>query len=320
MLDNLRGGFMSINIDQVKSFLLQFQQDFVNMLVAEDPSITPIVDTWDRPEGGGGITTALEGGEVIERAGVNFSHVFGEHLPPSATAARPELAGRHFQALGVSIIVHPKNPFAPTSHGNLRIFVADKAGETPIWWFGGGFDLTPFYGFDEDCVFWHQQARAACTPYGEDVYPRFKKWADEYFFLKHRNEERGIGGLFFDDLNEWGFDKTFAFVQGVGKHYIAAYQPILNRRKNTPYEAAHRDFQCYRRGRYVEFNLVWDRGTLFGLQSHGRTESILMSLPTVVNWRYNYQPEPGTPEARLYEHFLQPQDWANFSITESTYA
>lgn len=310
---------MSINSNQVKAFLLQFQQDFVAMLTAEDPSITPVTDTWDRAEGGGGITIALEGGKIIERAGVNFSHVFGDSLPPSASAARPELAGRSFQALGVSVITHPKNPFAPTSHGNLRIFVAEKAGEEPIWWFGGGFDLTPFYGFEEDCVFWHQQALAACSPYGEDVYPKFKQWADEYFFLKHRHEQRGIGGLFFDDLNEWGFEKTFNFVQDVGQHYISAYQPILNRRKTSPFEQCHRDFQCYRRGRYVEFNLVWDRGTLFGLQSNGRTESILMSMPPVVNWSYNYQPEAGTPEAELYEHYLQPQDWANLSSTESTF-
>lgn len=306
---------MNIDINSVKQYLLSFQQQFCDMLQQEDDSQQFISDRWDRPEGGGGISNAFENGKVIERAGVNFSHVYGDSLPPSATAARPELAGRRFEALGVSIIVHPRNPFAPTSHGNIRLFVAKKDGEPDIWWFGGGFDLTPFYGFDEDCVFWHQQAQQACAPYGKDVYANYKKWADEYFFLKHRQEARGIGGLFFDDLNEWGFEKCFQFLQDVGKHYILAYQPILNKRKNTPYEQKHRNFQCYRRGRYVEFNLAWDRGTLFGLQSGGRTESILMSLPSEVHWSYNYQPTPNTDEAKLYEYYLQPKNWAEHEVT-----
>ncbi|MFN2349071.1 MAG: oxygen-dependent coproporphyrinogen oxidase [Thioalkalivibrio sp.] len=267
-------------------------------------------DSWTREEGGGGRSRVLTDGGVFEQAGINFSHVTGESLPPSATAHRPELAGRRFQATGVSLVIHPRNPHAPTSHANVRFFIAEKEGAEPIWWFGGGFDLTPYYGQDEDCVHWHRVARDACEPFGEDVYPRYKQWCDEYFFLKHRKEPRGIGGLFFDDLNEWGFEKSFAFMQSVGDHYLDAYLPIVERRKDTPYGEQERDFQLYRRGRYVEFNLVYDRGTLFGLQSGGRTESILMSLPPLVRWRYNWQPEAGTPEARLYEHFLKPRDWA----------
>jgi coproporphyrinogen III oxidase len=246
---------------------------------------------------------------VFEQAGINFSHVYGEGLPASATAHRPELAGRRFEALGVSLVIHPRNPYVPTSHANVRFFAAYKEGEAPIWWFGGGFDLTPYYGFEEDAVYWHSVARAACEAFGDEVYPRYKKWCDEYFFLKHRNEPRGIGGLFFDDLNAWSFGRCLAFMQSVGDHYLEAYLPIIARRKSIPYGERERDFQLYRRGRYVEFNLVYDRGTLFGLQSGGRTESILMSLPPLVKWRYNWHPEPGSPEAELYQTFLRPREW-----------
>ena len=250
-------------------------------------------------------------GGVFEQAGVNFSEVFGANLPASATAHRPELAGRNFRAMGVSLVIHPHNPYVPTSHANVRFFIAEKPGADPVWWFGGGFDLTPYYGNRDDCRHWHQTARAACEPFGEEVYSRYKAWCDDYFFLKHRNEPRGIGGLFFDDLNEPDFDTAFAFMQSVGDHYLPAYLPIVERRKDTPYGERERNFQLYRRGRYVEFNLVYDRGTLFGLQSGGRTESILMSLPPAVNWRYNYRPEAGSPEAELYETFLKPHDWIN---------
>jgi coproporphyrinogen III oxidase len=236
--------------------------------------------------------------------------VFGSALPPSASVQRPELAGRSFEGLGVSLVFHPRNPYAPTTHMNVRFFIAEKEGSEPVWWFGGGFDLTPYYGFEEDAIHWHRTAREACAPFGPEAYPRYKQWCDEYFFLRHRGEPRGIGGLFFDDLNEGGFERCFAVLRSVGDHFLPAYLPILRRRKDTPYGERERDFQLYRRGRYVEFNLVWDRGTLFGLQSGGRTESILMSLPPLVRWRYNWQPEPGTPEARLYEEFLRPRDWA----------
>jgi coproporphyrinogen III oxidase len=246
---------------------------------------------------------------VFEQAGVGFSHVHGPGLPPSATAQRPELAGRSFEALGVSLVFHPRNPYVPTTHMNVRFFLAEKPEAEPVWWFGGGFDLTPYYGFEEDAVHWHRTAQAACEPFGAEVYPRFKTWCDEYFYLKHRGEPRGIGGIFFDDLNERGFEESFALQRSVGDHLLPAYLPILRRRKDTPYGERERDFQLYRRGRYVEFNLVWDRGTLFGLQSGGRTESILMSLPPLVRWRYNWNPEPGSPEARLYEEFLRPRDW-----------
>jgi coproporphyrinogen III oxidase len=251
----------------------------------------------------------LAEGSVFESAGINFSHVHGARLPASATAHRPELAGRSFQAMGVSLVIHPKNPYVPTSHANVRFFVAEKEGNAPVWWFGGGFDLTPYYPFEQDVVHWHTTARKACEPFGADVYPRYKKWCDEYFYLKHRNEPRGVGGLFFDDLNEWGFEKSFAFMQSVGDNYLEAYLPIVSRRKDITYGERERDFQLYRRGRYVEFNLVYDRGTLFGLQTGGRTESILMSMPPLVKWRYNWQPQPGTPEAELYEKYLVPKDW-----------
>ena len=251
----------------------------------------------------------LEEGNVFEKAGINFSHVFGPGLPASATAHRPELAGRSFQAMGVSLVIHPHNPYVPTSHANVRFFIAEKEGADPVWWFGGGFDLTPYYGFEDDVRHWHSMSKQACEPFGEDIYPKYKKWCDEYFFLKHRNEPRGVGGLFFDDLNEWGFDKSFAFMQSVGDHYIPAYLPIVQKRKQTAFGDRERDFQLYRRGRYVEFNLVYDRGTLFGLQTGGRTESILMSLPPLVKWRYDWRPEAGSAEAELYEKYLKPRDW-----------
>ncbi|MCW9004792.1 MAG: oxygen-dependent coproporphyrinogen oxidase, partial [Gammaproteobacteria bacterium] len=238
-----------------------------------------------------------------------FSHVSGDSMPASATAHRPELAGRSFQAMGVSLVIHPNNPYVPTSHANVRFFIAEKEDEDPIWWFGGGFDLTPYYGFDEDVIHWHQTAKQACDPFGDDVYAKYKKWCDDYFYLKHRDEPRGVGGLFFDDLNEWGFEKSFQFMQSVANHYTKAYLPIVQKRKHTEYGERERDFQLYRRGRYVEFNLVYDRGTLFGLQSGGRTESILMSMPPLVKWRYNWQPEQGSAEAELYEKYLKPKEW-----------
>jgi coproporphyrinogen III oxidase len=297
------------DIDAVRAYLVDLQDRICDALAAEDGGPGFREDAWDRPEGGGGRTRVLEEGAVFEKAGVNFSAVSGERLPSSATAQRPELAGRSFQALGVSLVIHPRNPYVPTSHANVRFFIAEREGHAPVWWFGGGFDLTPYYGFREDAVQWHRTAWEACAPFGPDVYPRFKRWCDEYFYLKHRGEPRGVGGLFFDDLNEWGFDDCFAFIRSVGDHYLLAYLPIVHRRKDTPYGEREVAFQRYRRGRYVEFNLVYDRGTLFGLQSGGRTESILMSLPPQVNWRYDWHPEPGTPEAELYETFLRPQDW-----------
>lgn len=266
-------------------------------------------DSWEREEGGGGRSRVLVEGGVIEKGGVNFSHVTGGRLPASATAHRPELAGRSFEAMGVSLVIHPHNPYVPTSHANVRFFIAEKEGEDPVWWFGGGYDLTPYYGFDEDCRHWHQVAAAACKPFGAEVYPQYKRWCDEYFFLKHRNEARGVGGLFFDDLNEPGFAQSFAFMRAVGDSYCEAYLPIVERRKTMSYGERERQFQLYRRGRYVEFNLVYDRGTLFGLQTGGRTESILMSLPPLVRWEYDWQPESGTPEHKLYTDYLQPREW-----------
>ena len=298
-----------MQIEQVKSYLLQLQDNICQALAAEDGEATFITDEWERPEGGGGRSRVLSEGVVFEKAGVNFSHVYGANLPPSASASRPELAGRSFQAMGVSLVIHPRNPYVPTSHANVRLFVAEKDGEEPIWWFGGGYDLTPYYGNREDCSSWHQVAAAACAPFGDAVYPRFKSWCDEYFYLKHRQEPRGIGGLFFDDLNEWGFDTSFAFIRAVGDSFIPAYRPIVRRRKHETYGERERQFQLYRRGRYVEFNLVFDRGTLFGLQSGGRTEAILMSLPPLVRWEYDYQPEPGSPEALLMEYYLQDRNW-----------
>ena len=300
-----------VDADAVKEYLLGLQDSICTALEAEDGGTRFREDSWQREAGGGGRSRVMEDGTVFEKAGINFSHVYGEGLPPSATAHRPELAGRSFQAMGVSLVIHPHNPYVPTSYANVRFFIAEKPGADPVWWFGGGFDLTPYYGFDEDCVHWHRTAREACLPFGAEVYPRFKKWCDEYFYLKHRNEPRGIGGLFFDDLNEWGFEQTFGFMRSVGDHYIPAYTPIVARRKHLDYGERERDFQLYRRGRYVEFNLVYDRGTLFGLQSGGRTESILMSLPPLVKWRYDWQPAVGTPEASLYERYLQPREWLN---------
>ncbi|HET7370828.1 MAG TPA: oxygen-dependent coproporphyrinogen oxidase [Gammaproteobacteria bacterium] len=266
-------------------------------------------DTWQRAEGGGGESRILQDGALFEKAGVGFSHVFGPGLPASASAHRPELAGRSFQALGVSLVMHPRNPYIPTAHMNVRFFIAEKDDAPPVWWFGGGFDLTPYYGFDDDARHWHRQAADACAPFGKDVYARYKQWCDDYFFIRHRNEPRGIGGLFFDDLNDWDFELCFAFMRSVGDHFLPAYQPIVERRRDKEWNERERQFQLYRRGRYVEFNLVYDRGTLFGLQSGGRTESILMSLPPLVRWEYDWQPEAASPEARLYEDFLKPRDW-----------
>lgn len=299
----------------VKDYLLDLQERICTSLAEEDGREDFIRDEWQREGGnGGGLTRVLTDGAVFEQAGVNFSHVTGGELPASATAQRPELAGRGFEAMGVSLVIDPHNPYVPTSHANVRFFIATKEDAEPVWWFGGGFDLTPYYGKREDCIHWHRTAREACTPFGEDVYPRFKKWCDDYFYLKHRGEPRGIGGLFFDDLNEGGFDHCFGFMRSVGDHYIPAYLPIVQKRRHTEYGERERSFQLYRRGRYVEFNLVYDRGTLFGLQTGGRTESILMSLPPVVNWKYNYRPEPGTAEAELYEVYLKPGDWVNESV------
>jgi len=298
-----------ISTTAVQDYLLGLQDSICAGLEHADGEARFREDGWEREQGGGGRSRVIVDGAVIEKGGVNFSHVTGTALPPSASAARPELAGRGFQAMGVSLVIHPRNPYIPTSHANVRMFIAEKEGSEPVWWFGGGFDLTPFYGFEEDCRHWHEVAKAACDPFGPDVYTRFKTWCDEYFFLKHRGEPRGIGGLFFDDLNEWDFDTSFAFMRAVGDAYLKAYLPIIERRRDTPYGEREREFQLYRRGRYVEFNLVYDRGTLFGLQSEGRTEAILMSLPPLVRWEYDYQPQPNSEEARLTETFLKPRDW-----------
>jgi coproporphyrinogen III oxidase len=299
-----------VNIDSVKEYLLALQDNICEQLAEEDGGQQFTEETWDRGEQlGGGRTRVLTNGLVIEKGGVNFSHVFGDKLPASASASRPELAGRSFQAMGVSLVIHPTNPYIPTSHANVRFFVAEKEGEEPVWWFGGGFDLTPYYGFEEDVVQWHQTAKDACDPFGEDIYDRYKKWCDDYFYLKHRDEARGVGGLFFDDLNEEGFEKSFALMQSIGNNFVTAYRPIMAKRKNIENGERQRKFQSYRRGRYVEFNLVFDRGTIFGLQTGGRTESILMSLPPIVHWDYNWHPEAGTPEMALYTDFLPHKDW-----------
>jgi coproporphyrinogen III oxidase len=300
------------SIIEVKEFLLDLQDRICDAIASADGKESFREEKWERDEGGGGRTRVLTDGDVFEQAGVNFSHVHGNNLPPSATASRPQLAGRSFQAVGVSLVIHPNNPYVPTSHANVRFFIAEKPGEDPIWWFGGGFDLTPYYGNVLDCRHWHREAKAACEVLGDGAYEKYKQWCDDYFYLKHRKEPRGIGGLFFDDLSEPGFEKCFAFMRSVGEHYLKAYMPIVEERKDTPYAERHRDFQLYRRGRYVEFNLVYDRGTLFGLQSGGRTESILMSLPPLVKWRYNWQPDPASEEDRLYEVFLKPRDWLNY--------
>ncbi len=299
----------SVDSERVIEYLTRLQQSITAEIERLDGDKAFAVDEWQRPAGGGGRSMVLRDGKVFEQAGVNYSEVYGDNLPASATAHRPELAGRDFRAMGVSLVIHPNNPYVPTSHANVRFFIAEKEGAEPIWWFGGGFDLTPYYGQREDCIHWHQVARQACDPFGEDCYTRYKNWCDDYFFLKHRNEPRGIGGLFFDDLNEPDFEQAFAFMRSVGDHYLPAYAPIVERRRDQPYGEREKNFQWYRRGRYVEFNLVYDRGTLFGLQSGGRTESILMSLPPVVNWRYNYQPEAGSAEAELTEYYLQARDW-----------
>jgi coproporphyrinogen III oxidase len=300
------------DVNAVHDYLLDLQERICTALANEDGRKDFIRDEWQREGGnGGGLTRVLTGGAVFEQAGVNFSHVTGDELPASATAHRPELAGRSFQAMGVSLVIHPNNPYVPTSHANVRFFIATKDDADPVWWFGGGFDLTPYYGNREDCRHWHTVAKQACDPFGDDVYAEYKTWCDKYFFLKHRNEPRGIGGLFFDDLNTGGFERCFGFMQSVGDHYVPAYLPIVQKRRETPFGERERSFQLYRRGRYVEFNLVYDRGTLFGLQTGGRTESILMSLPPVVNWKYNYRPEAGTSEAELYEVYLKPRDWIN---------
>lgn len=300
-----------MNLDAVSNYLEQLQDRICDGLSRVDGTAFA-EDNWNRDTGalgGGGRTRVLASGKHIEKGGVNFSHVTGKSLPPSATAARPELEGRSYSAMGVSLVIHPRNPYVPTSHANVRLFVAEKPGEDPVWWFGGGYDLTPYYGFEADCRHWHQIAYKACKPFGEEVYTNYKKWCDEYFYLKHREEARGIGGLFFDDLNELGWDKSFEFMQAVGDSYLDAYLPIFERRMDTAFGKEQRAFQAYRRGRYVEFNLVYDRGTIFGLQSGGRTESILMSLPPKVEWHYDWHPEPGSPEAALYTDFLPARDW-----------
>jgi coproporphyrinogen III oxidase len=332
---------MPPDLNAVRSYLLTLQDSICAALASEDGGKFH-EDAWTRPEGGGGRSRVLSDGAVFEKAGVGFSHVNGAALPPSATASRPELAGKPFHALGVSLVIHPRNPYVPTVHMNVRFLIAGANGlsaaeienlrqatagtdtgpivvgngveskiENPTWWFGGGFDLTPYYGFEEDAIHWHRTARAACAPFGDGLYPKFKQWCDDYFFLKHRGEPRGIGGIFFDDFNALGFEQSFALMRSVGDAFLPAYLPIVQRRKAAPSAERERDFQLYRRGRYVEFNLVWDRGTLFGLQSGGRTESILMSLPPLVAWRYDWKPEPGSPEARLYDVFLKPKDWAS---------
>jgi coproporphyrinogen III oxidase len=297
------------NKDAVKNYLLLLQNSICENFEKIEPNKKFLEDTWVREEGGGGRSRVLVDGEVIEKGGVNFSHVYGSKMPASATAHRPELTGRSFEAMGVSLVIHPNNPYVPTSHMNVRFFVAEKDGEEPVWWFGGGYDLTPFYGNKDDCTHWHKTAKAACDNFDTDFYPRFKKWCDEYFYLKHRDEARGIGGLFFDDFNELGFKKSFEFLQVIGDSFVTAYIPIINNRFKINYGERERQFQLYRRGRYVEFNLVFDRGTLFGLQTGGRTESILMSLPPLVRWEYDYQPQVGSQEALLTDEFLPIQNW-----------
>ena len=298
----------SIDKSLVKRYLLLLQDSICAALLAEDGASWK-EDNWVRDEGGGGRSRVTVNGPCIEKGGVNFSHVFGTQMPASATQSRPELSGRSFEAMGVSLVIHPNNPHVPTSHANVRFFIAEKEGSDPVWWFGGGYDLTPYYGNEEDCAHWHQTAKEACDPFCPNLYPRLKKACDEYFYLKHRGEPRGIGGLFFDDFNELGFEQSFAFMQSVGDSFIKAYLPILRRRRDLIFGELERNFQLYRRGRYVEFNLIHDRGTLFGLQTGGRTESILMSLPPLVRWEYDWTPESGSPEAELYEKYLIPCDW-----------
>jgi coproporphyrinogen III oxidase len=298
----------SADASAVKGYLNELQ-DRITASIEKLDSVKFRRDAWVRPEGGGGESRILSDGAVFERAGVSVSHVFGEKMPPSASIQRPEIAGAPFEAMGLSLVFHPRNPHAPTTHCNVRFLIARPAGSPEVWWFGGGFDLTPYYPYDEDVLHWHRCARDACQPFGTDVYEKYKAWCDRYFFLPHRNETRGVGGLFFDDLNEGGFNRCFAFQRSIGEHFLPAFLPILERRRDLPYGDRERQFQLYRRGRYVEFNLVLDRGTLFGLQSRGRTESILMSLPPIVRWEYDWHPAPGSPEARLYEDFLRPRDY-----------
>ncbi len=301
----------AVDIQPVIAFMQQLQDQICSGIEAVEPGAKFQQDCWAKASGGGGRSRVLTDGAIFEKGGVNFSHVRGDNMPGSATAQRPELAGRSYQAVGVSLVMHPDNPFVPTSHANVRFFIAEKAGEAPIWWFGGGFDLTPCYGYAQDCRDWHLSAKAICDRFGAELYPQYKDWCDRYFYIPHREEPRGIGGLFFDDLNQPGFDSCFEFVKAVGQGYLAAYLPIVQRRQDSPYDEQQKRFQRYRRGRYVEFNLVCDRGTLFGLQSGGRTESILMSMPPEVRWEYDYQPEPGSEEARLTDEFLKPRDWIN---------
>ena len=297
-------------IEQVKKYLVQLQESICSDLELLDGRAIFEKDRWTKEDSNGsGITSVICDGNVFEKGGVNFSIVQGNKMPKSATALRPELEGRKFTALGVSLVMHPENPYIPTVHTNVRFFVAEEPGKEPVWWFGGGFDLTPFYGFDEDAVHWHTTAKKACLPFGEKVYSKYKKWCDDYFYLEHRDEQRGIGGLFFDDLNEGGFDSCFEFMKSVGDHFSEAYLPIVIKRKDTPYGKKERNFQLYRRGRYVEFNLIYDRGTLFGLQSGGRTESILMSMPPEVKWSYQFQVEKDSEEEKLYHHYLKPKEW-----------
>jgi coproporphyrinogen III oxidase len=298
-------------IEQVKNYLLQLQNTICEQFEQIDTQAQFIKDVWKREGGGGGISCALENGKVFEKAGVNFSHVLGSSLPPAALANRPELENTTFHALGVSLVIHPNNPYVPTTHANVRFFVAESKENVQYWWFGGGFDLTPYYGFHEDCVHWHQMAEQACRPYGNEIYPRFKSWCDEYFYLKHRQEARGIGGLFFDDYHEHDFEHSFGLMKSIGSHFLKAYTPIVLIRKDLPFGEREKAFQRYRRGRYVEFNLIYDRGTLFGLQSGGRTESILISLPPDVSWKYNWSPEKNTPESKLYTEFLPIKNWLN---------
>ena len=298
-----------MDLPAVEQYLKGLQRSICDELSAIEGAASFELESWDRPEGGGGISRVLAEGDVFEKGGVNFSYVEGGKMPGSATQHRPELAGRSFKAMGVSLVMHPRNPYVPTSHANVRCFVAEKEGEAPVWWMGGGFDLTPYYGREEDVIHWHQTAKNACDPFGDDVHAKYKKWCDDYFYLPHRAEPRGVGGLFYDDLNEWGFEKSFDFMQSVGDSFLKAYVPIVLNNKDRDYGERERQWQLYRRGRYVEFNLVFDRGTLFGLQSNGRTEAILMSLPPLVRWDYGVTPEPGTPEAELLDYYLKPEDW-----------
>ena len=306
-----------VNIESVIEYLKLLQDEICHALEKEDGKAKFVEDNWTRAEGGGGRTRVVTNGNVIEQGGVNFSLVSGDKLPPSATAHRPELAGRTWRACGVSLVIHPKNPYIPTSHTNVRFFIAEREGEEPVWWFGGGFDLTPYYPFDEDVLHWHQTASDLCQPFGDTTYSEHKKWCDDYFYLKHRDETRGVGGLFFDDLNHWDFEKCFAYIKAIGQGYIDAYLPIMAKRKSTLYQETERQFQLYRRGRYVEFNLVFDRGTLFGLQSGGRTESILMSMPPLARWQYNYQAEEGSNEAKLND-YLVARDWLSELTQDKT--